>query len=272
MGQNYHYRMKHSLVLGIIMALVGVCDVAAAPLVRGRVSPPDSRTSSSAPAPRATSPPKSPRPRVRNRAKDFDPDAKGLEDEPTPKTPPGQKPGIVSVEVGLGGTGCTGNCAEELAPMAGLRFQLLVRLHKHISIGAQLASMFMRPSIEDAFQYAILAGAEVRANVHLLNRIEFWTGLSLGYMRHQFEERGYDNYEEWQHGVGLGWGLGVQYTVAQYLALGAAFWLYAPFFLTRCEQDDNTDRVCSDAVIDNPAAQYGLYWTVGGSATVFLGQ
>ena len=185
-----------------------------------------------------------------------------------------KRPGRITLELGVGGSGCTDDCNDAFRPLAGLRLQGLYRLHRYAAAGLHLATLFLDANSEaDITTVAIMAGAEGRLLLPVLRKAELWTGLTLGYVHHQSAAGDdWNNAKRSLSGFGLGWGFGASYRIRERVAVGVSFWLYAPFFRRTCYEEDGLDKQCEDLDVDNPSKDFGLYWTVGANLTVYLGK
>lgn len=181
---------------------------------------------------------------------------------------PRRRPGLFALELGLGVSGCTGDCRDVgFKPMVGQRVAALFRLGRYFELGLHVDTMMLELEGADT-TFALMIAPEARVVVPVHPRLEIWGALAGGYINHYIKgPRG----TVFSHGFGLGFGAGVQFYVIPRIAIGASVWFYAPFFNEQCFDTVDTDG-CYDIDIDNPAEQYGLFWMVGPHVTFYFGR
>lgn len=173
---------------------------------------------------------------------------------------------------GFGVAGCTDDLCDDVDPLLYFRLHGLARLFNHLGVGLQLAMSFHDP--DDRYTDAVFdtfIGLEVRGFLPL-GRFDLWTGIALGYMRHQRDgevcnQWGCYDGSWWSDGFGFGWGFGALFYVTRSVALGLDFWLYKPAFTSECYDGDLVGHGCDDPM-DNDLV--GVTWNLGLSAFWFL--
>ncbi|MDY0002582.1 MAG: hypothetical protein RBU30_14900 [Polyangia bacterium] len=173
---------------------------------------------------------------------------------------------------GFGVSGCTDDLCDDLDPLVYLKLHGLARIFNHLAVGLQLGLSFHDP--DNRYTDVVLdtfIGLEVRG-ILPLGRFDLWTGIALGYMRHQRDGEVctawtcYDG-SAWHDGFGFGWGFGALLHVTRSVAIGLDFWLYKPAYTSECWDGQLVGHGCDDPPDEDV---YGITWNFGVTALWFM--
>ena len=118
--------------------------------------------------------------------------------------------------------------------------------------------------------YEVMVAFEARGIVPL-GPVDLWGGIAFGYLGHTMRGSANGEWEEiWYHGMGFGFGGGVNYFFNRVTSLGLAFWLYKPWFGQGCFNASYANEANCNDIEDQDGV--GITWSLGLNMTFFFGK
>lgn len=180
------------------------------------------------------------------------------------------------LSLGFGGTGCTGDLCdtEWQEPMVYVRMQALFRVARYVALGLHTSFNFFYPkdvpSEVTVTIWEVMLAFEGRGIIPV-GPVDIWFGIAFGYLGHTVKTEGSGGWEEiWYHGMGFGFGAGVNYFFNRVISLGLAFWLTKPWFGKGCYNASFVSEGDCGDVEDQDG--FGITWSLGLNLTFFFGK